>query len=105
MSASTETLLLAGGVLLVPLSLWWVYFKPPRIPGIPAVPDNTLLGFNIGLLSPQLHLLSLELAKKMGPMFQYRLLGHRMVLVNDMTLARQIFRDVQGKGILSHSFS
>ena len=50
------------------------------------------------MLNPQLHFLTLELSKKMGPLYQYRLIGHRIIIVNDMALARQVFRDVQGKG-------
>ena len=52
----------------------------------------------LGMLNPQLHFLTLELSKKMGPLYQYRLIGHRIVIVNDRGLARQVFRDVQGKG-------
>ena len=98
MSWAAETALLVGGALLVPASLLWLYFRPPRIPGIPAVPDNSIIGFNLGMLDPQLHILALELSKRMGPLYQYRLIGHRIVIVNDMNLVRQVFRDVHGKG-------
>ena len=95
-------LLLPAAVIILPVAWVWHMLRPPRIPGIEALPDNSHFGhsLNSGTDITKLHELQLERAKKHGPVFQYRYYGHNIVVFNDMLLAKIAFREVTGKGAL-----
>lgn len=96
-------LLLPAVVVILPVAWAWRLLHPPRVPGIEALPDNSLIGhsLNSGTDISKLHELQLERAKKHGSVFQYRFYGENIVVFNDMRLAKIAFREVTGKGTCS----
>ena len=99
-SSSLEVLLPVAVGIVLPLAWAWRVLRPPRIPDIEALPDNSLVGHSLnGADTTKLHELQLERAKKHGSVFQYRFYGNNIVVFNDMRLAKIAFRGVTGKGM------
>ena len=91
-------------IVLVIVYRMYRFLRPPRIPGMPFLPDNSLLGYTLDSEpeNKQRHALVLATAKKIGPIYQKRLVGKRIVHITDKDLVRTAMRDVTGKGGIFH---
>lgn len=70
----------------------------PEISGIPQVASDSVLGYSAIFNKPNLHEILLNNTEIYGGIYQYVYLGYRVVVVTDMLIAKNVLRDVTGKG-------
>jgi len=69
-----------------------------KVKGIPRIPDNSILGFTKGLFSPSSCFIMLSFAEKYPKFYQYNIFGQHVVSVTDKDIAKDVLKNVQGKG-------
>ena len=98
---------LLGILLFMVLSILalglYLFLKPSRIPNIPYLDDNSLLGYTKNLSGAKSHENALLIAKQYPLYCQYRLLGQTIFMVNNPSLARTFLKDIPDKGDPIHS--
>ena len=89
--------------LLIRIVDWFssFYFNRVYVKGIPVVASDSVLGFSKALLVNSTgdgHRVMLKLAERHGKLFQFHLLGQHVVAVNDKHMAKEVLKNVTGKG-------
>ena len=101
---SAQVLQIAAAIACVFFTRHW-FAKSGHIKGIPIIDNNSILGYTKAFLPGKSkngkydsHEEVLEVANRTGKLAQFSILGHKVVLVNDKTIAKYSLERVHGKG-------